>query len=367
MTDEATATQPGAAQTPAPQNTAPSVKDRITSLMGRDFITKATDSDTQSEQPNEETPEKPATESPAPKPQEATQEESTQEGEETTEETETEETPLVTLKDLAERAGLDYESILDLEAPTKVDGKEGKAKIRDVIKSHQLEQHLNAKLMTHAETVKAKEAEFARVSQEHQQKTMQLEAATLVAQQLLNGELSSVNWAELQANDPETYKQKYFDFDTRQRQINAISEQLGQERQKHQQAQEAAYNAYKTEQAKLLDSKLPEWSNTEAKNQDIADMVTHLGELGVSEKELRSLVDHRDILIARLATKWLKLQKSKPTVVNKVKTAPKALKPGAIQSRAATDSLALKNARDRLKATGKGRDAVEVFKRLGVV
>lgn len=364
MTD--TATSQGAAPAPSQTSEGPSVKDRITSMMGRDFITRATDIDEQPEQAEEPKAEKPKVEKAQENVEEASQEESADV--EQSEETETDDRPLVALKDLAERSGLDYESILDLEAPTKVDGKEGKARIRDLIKSHQLEQHLNAKLMTHAETVKAKEAEFSRQTQEIQQKAMQLEAATLVAQRLLDGELSSVNWQELQTSDPLTFNQKYVEFEARQRQINELANQIGLERQKHEQSQITAYQAHKTEQAKLLESKLPEWSNAETRNKDIADMVTTLGEAyGLSEQELRSEVDHRLILIARDAMKWQKLQKSKPSIVNKVKAAPKVLKPGSIQSRGTQDSLALKAARDKLRATGKGADAKQVFKLLGVV
>ncbi len=54
---------------------------------------------------------------------------------------------------------------------------------------------------------------------------------------------------------------------------------------------------------------------------------------GLTEQEIRASTDHRLILIARDAMRWQKLQKSKPAIVNKVKTAPKLLKPGTQQSR----------------------------------
>ena len=61
--------------------------------------------------------------------------------------------------------------------------------------------------------------------------------------------------------------------------------------------------------------------------------------------------------------KWHQLQKSKPKTLNKVKAAPKLLKPGAQQSRAVVEGLAHKRESDTLRRTGKARDAVPLLKR----
>lgn len=276
-----------------------------------------------------------------------------------------EELSFTSFKELAEAAGLDMEKLYDFEIPTKVDGKEGSVKLRDMQKSYQLEQHLNQKLMTHAEERKAFEGEAQRKNQEMQAKAQQLDAAVMVAQKLLDGDLASIDWQGLQQNDPLAYDQKYREMDQRQRQINHLAEQLGQERQQREAQQLAAFNAYKAEQGKLLDSKLPEWADTATRNKDIAEMATILNDAyGVSEKELRSEVDHRLILIARDAAKYQKLMKAKPEVLNKVRAAPKLIKPGVPQSQSDKDSFELKGARDRLRSTGKVQDAKAVLKQL---
>jgi hypothetical protein len=56
--------------------------------------------------------------------------------------------------------------------------------------------------------------------------------------------------------------------------------------------------------------------------------------------------------MARDAFKYQQLQKAKPTLTNKVKQAPKLLKPGTQQSRAATSNLQTTQARDRLQKSG---------------
>lgn len=275
------------------------------------------------------------------------------------------EVSLSSLHELAEATGLELDKLMDLDIPTKIDGKEGKARLRDLIKSHQLEGHLNQKLMTHAEEKKAFEAEISNKRAEQQQQFMQLNAAVQVATRMLEGEMSGIDWAALQQNDPLEFNQKYVSFQQRQAQIQQIGQQIGQERQQAEQQMAGQRQAYLAEQGKLLDSKLPEWADKAKRTKDIAEMSSILGEAyGLTEKELKNETDHRLILIARDAMKWQQLQKSKPAVLKKVNLAPRLLKPGVPQSKAAQDALASKGARDRLKATGKVADASKVLKQI---
>lgn len=275
----------------------------------------------------------------------------------------TEDVQLSSVKDLAEATGLDLDRILGLDIPTKIDGKEGKATLRDLLKSYQLEGHLNQKLMTHAEERKAFEAETARKVQEYQHRVKQLDAAVTLAQKILDGEYADVNWQELQRTDPLKFQAQYGAYKMRLDGIQQLASHIGQERQQHEAQQQAAFIAYRAEQQKLLDSKIPEWADKAKRDKDVADMVTTLGEAyGLTEQELRSVVDHRQLMIARDAMRWQQLQKAKPTVVNKVKAAPKLLKPGTTQSKAAQANLQTQSLRARLKETGRPRDAAALIK-----
>lgn len=270
-----------------------------------------------------------------------------------------------TVSQLAEALGWDLDKVLDLEAPTKIDGKEGKARLRDLVKSYQLEGHLNQKLMTHAEEKKAFETERQTYLQQTQHKLMQLDAGLSVAQKLLEGEFAQINWQQLQDSDPLEFNQKYVAFQQRQAQLNQIADMLGSENKQSQTAAQQQQLAYREEQAKLLETKLPEWADNAKREKDIAEMAVDINQAyGISEQELRSLRDHREILVLRDAWKWQKLQKSKPAMLQKVKAAPKLLKPGAQQSRAAQEGLAAKAERDRLHSTGKLDAAKPVLKRL---
>jgi 2,3-bisphosphoglycerate-independent phosphoglycerate mutase len=94
-------------------------------------------------------------------------------------------------------------------------------------------------------------------------------------------------------------------------------------------------------------------------------MVTILNDAyGLTEQEIRSSTDHRLILVARDAMRWQKLQKSKPATLNKVRAAPKLIKPGSQQSRTATEGLQFKKGQDNLRRTGKIQDATPLLKKL---
>jgi hypothetical protein len=283
-----------------------------------------------------------------------------------TAEPEAEEAPEVTdLKSLADATGLELDKLMDLDLPTKIDGKEGKARLRDVLKSYQLEGHLNQGLMKLAEERKAFEGEHVRKSGEIQALVGRVSQAATLAQKILEGEFADVNWQELQRNDPAEFQAKYGAYTMRQDGIRQLNQVVQQESEKQQLQQKAEFESYLSEQQKLLDSKLPEWSDKALKDKDVTEMVATLSEAyGVTEKEIKSLVDHRQILIARDAMRWQKLQKSKPVTVNKVKTAPKLLKPGTQQSRAAQNNFIAQKERERLRSTGKVSDAKAPLKRL---
>ena len=278
---------------------------------------------------------------------------------------ESQEVELRELKHLADATGLELDKILDLDVPIKIDGKGGKARLRDLIKSYQLEGHLNQKLMTQAETQKAFEAETARKVGEFQSRIGQLNQAVGLAQKILDGEFADVNWQDMQRQDPAGFQAKYGAYKMRLDGIQQLAQVVGQENERVQAQQQAEYNSYRAEQAQLLESKIPEWSDKGKRDKDVADMAATLTEAyGITEQELKACVDHRQILLARDAAQWRRLQKAKPAVLNKVKAAPKLLKPGTPQSRAAQDEVAVQRDRDRLRSTGKVSDAKPLLKKL---
>lgn len=279
-------------------------------------------------------------------------------------ETETEQT-FETLSQLADGLGWDSDRIMDLAVATKIDGKEGSVKLRDAIKSFQLEGHLNQKLTAFADEKKAFESEALRTATELRGRVQYMSDAVSLAERLLHGEFAGTKWDELRAADPATYNAKAVEFQDRQQKIKQLADQIGQERARLGEEDAKSQATRFAEEQRLLETKLPEWTDKAKAQKDIDSMSKSLTEAyGISKEEILGLTDHRMILAARDAWKWQELQKSKPATLNKIKTAPKLLKPGTPQSRAAQQGLQTKQYQSRLRETGKVRDATPILRKL---
>lgn len=274
------------------------------------------------------------------------------------------EVQLSSFDELAEALGWDQDKILDLNAKVKIDGKDGTVRLRDLVKSHQLEGHLNQKLMTHAEERKAFEAERLTKTREQADKLLRLDAGLQTLQKALEGEFNGIDWNKLQAEDPLEFNKQWVGYQQRFANMQNIANQIAQEQQhaQHQAALQRA--AYLDEQKKLLHAKVPEWADDTRRNKDKAEILAYLKDYGISKEEFEAVADHRQALVIRDAWNWAKLQKAKPAVLNKVKLAPKLLKPGTQQSRAAQNDFIAQKERERLRKTGRVSDAKAPLKRL---
>ncbi len=357
-------TTPQGTQAPTQQSAPATIQDRLKAAM---FSTpEPTDEPGRADAGNDDAAPAPAVkavvdgqQAPATEPPEGTEAEIPADG------AQDDDTHIRSIKDLAEGLSWDTDRVLDLEVPVKINGKEGSVPLREALKSYQLEGHLNQGLMKLAEERKGFEAETARKVGEFGARIQQLNQAVGLAQKILDGEFADVNWQELQRTDPAAFQAKYGAYNMRLDGIRNLNGQVMQEQEREQANQKAAYEAYLSEQAKLLDTKVPEWADTGKRDKDVAEMVATLGDaFGFTEQEIRSNVDHRAILLAKAATSWLRLQKQKPATLNKVRSAPKLIRPGAQQSRTATDGEQAQKARLQLRRTGSAKDAGPALKGL---
>jgi hypothetical protein len=306
---------------------------------------------------------------PVPKPEAKAQgeDQATAAVDEVSDDAQSEERQFSNLTELLEAGGFDLEKGMDLELPVKIDGKEGTAKLRDLLKSYQLDGHINQRLESVNNDRKALDGERQQFQTERADKLLKLDAGVKTLERALLGEFQQVDWNKLVTEDPAAYNAKFVDFQQRNLYLQDIGQQIAQERQQAEVQQRSAYEAHLAEQRRLMQAKIPEWSNETTRAKDKADIGAYLETVGITKAEFEAIDDHRYALVARDAAKWAALQKSKPAVLKKVTAAPKLLKPGTQQSRAAQDSIASQKDRERLKQTGRVRDAATVFKRLGIV
>ncbi len=269
-----------------------------------------------------------------------------------------------TLEELAEALGWDSDKLFGLQGKVKIDGKEGTATLRDLVKSYQLDGHINQKLASLDTDRKAFMAEREQFSAERADKLLKLDAGLKTLERSLLGEFQSIDWQKLAANDPASYNAQLVAFQQRNAQLKDIAQQIASEQQQYQAQITQAQEKWLEDQRKLLQSKVPEWADDARRTKDRAEIATYLNSYGITNEEFEALGDHRWALVIRDAHDMAKLRKSKPVLLNKVKAAPKLLKPGSQQSKDVVNRLASNRERERLRQTGKGKDAVAPLKRI---
>jgi len=301
--------------------------------------------------------------------------------EQETEEANDEEVVSYELSHIAELLGVD-ESNLDVDkdgkviAKTKVDGEEGSAKLNDLIKSHQLEGHLNKQNMEVIEAKKQLDAERQNFNQNAIAKTQQLEDSLTLAQNQLNHEFQSIDWNALEQTDSSQYTLMRQKFNDRQAQIQQGVQTLHEQRQAQQSEQLAYFGERLQGEKQQMLNAIPEWQTQEGFEKGRSDLRNGLNKsYGFSTDELDGVfvrgesfsgIDHRLILMARDALAYRKLQEGKPAMQKKVKSAPKVAKAG-IKPRQANKVVTLNKTKAAIKKSGGKQGVADYLMQKGIV
>lgn len=241
----------------------------------------------------------------------------------------------------------------------KVGGEEVEVELDELINGYQRSKDYTQKSQALAEQRKAIEAErshLEQVKQERQAYAQKLQALDSFLSQQNKGEDLEV----LKETDPIGYAVKVAEQSQREKQlavVRAEQQRIAQQQQAEQ--QQTLQNHLKAESEKLA-SVIPELATPkgDAIRKEIRE---YAKSVGWSDQELSSVYDHRAVLTLYKAMKFEQLQKGKPETLKKVQQAPKMLKPGT--STPSTKSSQEKQAMQKLRQTGKVRDAAAAFER----
>jgi hypothetical protein len=280
--------------------------------------------------------------------------------------------PQLSTTDFAKVLGID-ESMLDLDdegnaiIKTKIDGKEGTAKFADVLKSYQLQGHIDNKAREVAEQQKAIQARMAEVEQYAQQRVQQLEQLSNIANQELMREYQSIDWQTLRATDPAEYSARVMDFQQRQGQINQLFQVAEQTKAQQQHQQTESYRAMLATEAQRLPELIPEWKDTATADKERKAIKEYGLKAGIDPADLDSIPKAAYVSVLRKAMLYDQLQQSKAVVENKVRTAPKLVKPGQAQQQS-RQAQTISNIKSQVKKSGgKAGSVVEYLLATGKV
>lgn len=230
----------------------------------------------------------------------------------------------------------EYDDTGEPEEPSKyrvkVSGEEAEVTLDELQSGYQREQDYRQKTMALAEQRKEVEAKEAAIATKLQELESFIEAQD-----------KAIDWDELRDIDPSEYlKQK----DLQEKRTKA-AETARKEQEKAQ--QERMKSVIDQESKALFEKMGPKWEG-EKRKADIEAAASYFSEIGVSEQEQQSIVDHRMYLMAMDAAKYRKLMQNKDKVSKQVKSAPKSVKPG---QRSVPPQRELEQARNNLRTASK--------------
>jgi hypothetical protein len=266
-----------------------------------------------------------------------------------------------TLDQLAEATGLPLEKILNLKTKANVDGQESTVPLSEILKSYQLSKHVNDKSQELANQRKAFEADREKQVTEIKQRLIEAQALSQDLEQSLMAEHNSIDWTALRTTDPAEFAAKKQEFNERWNQIQGKKMRATAEAQKFQQEQhEKVKKHIETERAKWRDV-VPEWKDDKRFEAERGEIVSYLRGQGISDEDISSLYDSRQIKIIRNAMLYEKSSKAATIAQKKVALLPKVLKPGTQTTKSDSRTEKDKELSTRLRKSGRLEDAAALI------
>jgi hypothetical protein len=267
--------------------------------------------------------------------------------------------PQLSTSDLAKYLGLEDGS-LDLDEDgavkikTKVDGVEGVAKLQDLIKSYQLQEHVDKKSREASEREKALNARAQEEEQKFTQRIQYAENLTNIAAQQLMQEFQSIDWKTLEQQDPGSaalWRQK---FQERHAQLQGVHQSILREKAQAAEKMDSEKKESLRKEAEKLPTLIPEWKDAQVAAKERAEILEWAQKAGFESDDLAPFTEKaRGIQLLRKAMLTDRLQNQKVEVENKVRKAPVLVKPGQpVQNSQAQNLQNLKQA--VRKSGGKG-------------
>ena len=267
------------------------------------------------------------------------------------------ETPEYQLTDVAAMLGADA-SLLDVDedgaimVKTKIDGVEGKAKFSDLIKSYQLQGHVDKQVREAAEIRKSAQEQAAQVQQQIQvQQAVIGQLAEVKAIEAEYAQYKNINLDALIDQDPVQALKVQRHMQALQERHAQASERVKQAASHIQQQQQQASEATLENERQALARAVPEWSNEATATKEKQAIAADLRSRGYSERDIQGLSDHKAVLLARDAMLYRAQKATNNAAEKQVRAAPKIIKPGSSQS-AGRNLNAIQKAKQEVRSTG---------------
>jgi len=207
----------------------------------------------------------------------------------------------------------------------KIDGKEEKVTREELLRGYQRQSDYSRNMNQLAEQKRQAEAAHQQIQTERNAYISQLDAVATV----LQASLPAPPDESLLHSDPITFMQQKELYEGRARQLQGIlGEKQRAEQQTQYEMQQRIQQSLASAREQLLDA-MPEWRQPDKARAGQREVADYLRTVGYADHEIAQAADPRAIVMARKAMLYDKLQASRPTIQQKLATAPKMVKPGS--------------------------------------
>ena len=240
----------------------------------------------------------------------------------------------------------------------KVDGKEVSVTLDELQKGYSRTQDYTRKTQQIAEVRKQAEQETQAVRAEREQYAQLLGAL----QTQLQSSEPQVDLERLYHEDPIEWVRQKEVMRERQEKLGAIQSEQQRLSQVAQYEQQRAMEAQFASQQEALLAALPEWKDSKRAKAEKALVIESAKAAGFSDEDLKSVYDHRLVLLLRKAALFDQMVSKRQGIKPVVNNGPRTAKPGAA-GRVSTTTESTR-AKQRLAKTGRIDDAASAIELL---
>jgi hypothetical protein len=275
------------------------------------------------------------------------------------------------LSDVAKLLGAD-ESALDVDeegnvlVKTKIDGVEGKAKFSDLLKSYQLQGHVDRQVREAAEQRKAVQEQAQAMQQQWQ--VQQAVIGKIAEAKAIEAELvkyQSVDWNGLYDSDPVQAVKLDRQMRDLQSKYQDAHTEVGRAASYIQEQQTHSQQATLENERQALLKALPQWSDEAISSKEKQAISADLKARGYADKDIQGLSDHKAVLLARDAMLYRQMKATNTTTEKQVRSAPKIIKPGSPQSNRSLN--AVQKIKSEVRSSGSKQSVMDYLLATGKV
>jgi hypothetical protein len=291
----------------------------------------------------------------SPEPQNEESEEDQPQEQEISEETESEEEEVSEQDVSQDEEQIDtQEKLEDSTYKVKVAGQELEVTLDELRNGYSRDADYRQKTEELSNQRKNFQSESEKQRLDYSQKLNKVNELMSAAQQELNTEKNSVDLEQMYEDDPTEAMRIEHRLRRKQEKLNSAIAQTQAE-------QKTQFDGFLQEQKRLLETKMPEFTDPVKASSLKATMKSTLNNYGFNDQEVAQVYDHRIVMLVNDAMKYRNLQNSKPNIAKKISKPGKVFSSGVKQGKNEVNLKVRKEKFSRLKKTGSMKDAQNVF------